>query len=166
MVRSPDKLQRLEDYFVTRLPYHPQYVRNRTRFDADLAQSLDFGSASIPGDSLTLLGTAPGNNSVIPARLLTPVHSGQTQKGQFVEAVTSEPLFSPDKRLMLPEGTRLNGSVVQIKKAGWFHHAGRLRLTFNEVSRFVPYAGSFEWRRGERGSGQRERRRRCAGQRI
>ncbi len=86
LVRSPDKLERLEDYFVTRLPYHPQYVRNRTRFDAELTQDLDFGSASIPDDSLALLGTQ-----------------------------------------------LLDGSVVNVKKAGWFHHAGRLRLTFDEV---------------------------------
>jgi hypothetical protein len=133
LVQSPGKLERLQDYFVTRLPYHPQYVRNRTRFDAELAQSLDFGSASIPGDSLALLGTQPPNISVVSARLLTPVDSGQTQKGQVVEAVTSKPLFSPDKRLILPEGTRLDGTVVNVKKAGWFHHAGRLRLTFDEV---------------------------------
>jgi len=133
LVRSPDKLERLEDYFVTRLPYHPQYVRNRTRFDAELTQDLDFGSASIPDDSLALLGTQPSNISVVPARLLTPVYSGLTQKGQVVEAVISKPLFSADRRLILPEGTLLDGSVVNVKKAGWFHHAGRLRLTFDEV---------------------------------
>jgi hypothetical protein len=133
LVRSPGKMERLEDYFVTRLPYHPQYVRNRTRFDAELAKNLDFGPASIPNDSLALLGTQPANISVVPARLLTPVHSGETQKGQVVEAVTSKPLFSADKRLILPEGTLLDGSVVNVKKAGWFHHAGQLRLTFREV---------------------------------
>ena len=133
LVRSPGKMERLEDYFVTRLPYHPQYVRSRTRIDAELAQSLDFGPASLSNAALALLGTQPANISVVPARLLTPVHSGQTQKGQAVEALTSKPLFSPDKRLVIPEGTLLYGSVVSVKKAGWFHHAGRLRFTFTEV---------------------------------
>jgi hypothetical protein len=44
-----------------------------------------------------------------------------------------EPLFSATHQLVLPEGTELDGSVVLAKKAGWFHHAGRLRFTFDGV---------------------------------
>jgi len=42
-------------------------------------------------------------------------------------------LFSATHQLILPEGTQLDGTVVLVKKAGWFHHAGRLRFTFEGV---------------------------------
>jgi hypothetical protein len=45
----------------------------------------------------------------------------------------TEPLFSDQHQLILPEGTRLDGKVVLAKKAGWFHHGGRLRFTFQNV---------------------------------
>ncbi len=36
IVRVPKKLERLSDYLMAKLPYHPQYVRNGTRFDSEL----------------------------------------------------------------------------------------------------------------------------------
>jgi hypothetical protein len=42
-------------------------------------------------------------------------------------------LFSSDHKLILPEGTRLNGAVVVAKKARWFHRAGQLRFNFQDV---------------------------------
>ena len=40
MVRGPNKLERIEDYLVAKLPYHPQYVRRGTRFDAELMDQI------------------------------------------------------------------------------------------------------------------------------
>ena len=42
-------------------------------------------------------------------------------------------MFSAAHLLVLPEGTLVQGSVVRARRAGWFHHAGRLRLTFQSV---------------------------------
>ena len=39
IVRGPDKMERIEDYLMAKLPYHPQYVRKGTRFDADLVMT-------------------------------------------------------------------------------------------------------------------------------
>jgi hypothetical protein len=44
-----------------------------------------------------------------------------------------EPLFSENHKLVLPVGTHLSGSVVVAKRAGWFHHSGRLRFNFQNV---------------------------------
>jgi hypothetical protein len=65
--------------------------------------------------------------------LLTTLDSGISAQGQQVEAVLDAPLFSAEHKLILPEGTRVNGSVVFVKKAGWFHHAGRLRFNFQNL---------------------------------
>jgi hypothetical protein len=133
VVRGPGKKDKLEDFLWAKLPYHPQFVRSRTRFDAELRGSLDFGSATVTQDSLTLLGSQPSGESTVHARLVTPLASKISTQGQTVRAVLDEPLFSATHQLVLPEGTQLDGTVVLAKKAGWFHHAGRLRFTFEGV---------------------------------
>ena len=133
LVRGTNKKEWLSDYMMSRLPYHPQYVRSRTRFDAELAAPLNFGSEALAPDSLALLGTQPASGSVVHARLLTPLDSGISAQGQKVGAVLDEPLFSAEHKLVLPEGTRVDGSVVFVKRAGWFHHTGRLRFNFQNL---------------------------------
>jgi hypothetical protein len=68
----------------------------------------------------------------VHALLVTPLNSSTTQKGAEVEAVLSQPLFDGD-RLVLPEGSRLKGSVVQVRPASHFHHNGQLRIIFREL---------------------------------
>jgi hypothetical protein len=43
IVRGPNKKEKLEDLMWSKLPYHPQYVRRGTRFDAPLRDPLQFG---------------------------------------------------------------------------------------------------------------------------
>ena len=133
VVQGPGKKDKLEDFLWAKLPYHPQFVRARTRFDAELRGSLDFGSATVTQDSLALLGSQPSGESTVHARLVTPLASKISIQGQTVRAILDEPLFSATHQLVLPEGTQLDGTVVLVKKAGWFHHAGRLRFTFDGV---------------------------------
>jgi hypothetical protein len=133
MVRGPGKKDKLEDLLWAKLPYHPQFVRAHTRFDAELRGSLDFGSATVPQNSLALLGSQPSAESTVHARLVTPLDSKISTQGQTVRAVLDEPLFSANHQLVLPEGTQLDGTVVLVKQAGWFHHAGRLRFRFEGV---------------------------------
>ncbi len=133
LVRAPNKMERLSDYLMAKLPYHPQFVRNGTRFDAELRNPLDFGAASLTRSSMLLLGTQPAADSLVHARLITPLDSSASKPGQVVGAVVSEPLFSPDHKLILPEGTRLNGSVVMAQRARWFHRTGKLRFNFQDV---------------------------------
>ena len=133
MVRAPGKKAWLYDYAMSRLPYHPQSVRSRTRFDAELQSPLNFGSEKITQDSLAQLGSQPSPGSIVHARLLTPLDSLNSKQGERVEAVLEEPLFSADHKLVLPEGTLVNGSVTAAKRARWFHRGGRLRFTFQNV---------------------------------
>ena len=133
LVRGTNKKEWLYDYTMSRLPYHPQYVRNRTRFDAVLKAPLSFGAASLSPDLLGLIGSQPVPGSIAHARLITSLDSFKSKPGEKVEAVLEQPLFSADHKLVLPEGTLVTGSVVMTKPAGWFHHAGRLRFTFKDI---------------------------------
>jgi hypothetical protein len=133
LVRGPNKKEKVVDMFWAKLPYHPQYVRRGTRFDAPLREPLEFGSESIQPADMAELGSQPHPDSVIRVRLLTALDSASTKTGQAVEAVTAAPLFSPSHKLIYPEGTRLTGTVVVAKKARSFHRAGQLRFNFQKV---------------------------------
>ena len=132
VVRGPDKKEIAEDYLVKKLPYHPQYVRKGTRFDAELSQPLSFGSEAVPPESLALLGTQPKAASVAHARLITPVDSSSSKPGDVIRAALAQPVYSPDHKLLLPEGTQLEGAVVTAKKARWFHRSGQVRFSFRD----------------------------------
>jgi hypothetical protein len=133
LVRGPDKKERLEDYLIAKLPYHPQWVRKGTRFDAKLMDPLQFGSIEIKSADLTLLGSQPPPDATVHARLTTPLNSGTARQGQEVQAVISQPLFSAGK-LILPEGSQVKGHVTLAHRAKWLHRGGQLRFSFDDVS--------------------------------
>lgn len=132
MIRMPDKKEKAEDYLMAKLPYHPQYLRKGTRFDAELLEPLGFGSEPVTA-ALAQTGTQPPPDSVAHARLVTPLDSASAKPGENVEAVLAEPVFGADHKLVLPEGTRLEGTVVAARRARWFHRSGQLRFNFKEM---------------------------------
>ncbi len=132
-VRAPVKKERLEDYLWAKLPYHPQYVRRLTRFDAELSEPLQFGGETISAKQMDLLGTQPSSNSTARARLATPIGSDCSKRGDPIEAILSAPLLSSDHQLILPEGTQLTGKVTMTHRARWFHRGGQLRFDFEGV---------------------------------
>ena len=132
-MRAPNKKERLVDFLWAKLPYHPQYLRHGTRFDAPLVEALQFGTESVKLADLAKLGSQPAPDSVVRARLLTALDSASAKQGQTVEAVLAAPLFSPDRKLVLPQGTRLVGMVTLAKGARSFHRGGQLRFNFQQV---------------------------------
>jgi len=133
LVRGPNKKERLFDFLMAKLPYHPQYMRRGERFDAPLHDALNVGVASIAKEDLAQIGTQPPPDSAVRARLLTPLDSVSAKVGEPVEAVVVAPLFSPEHKLILPEGTRITGAVVVAQKARMFHRGGKLRFNFQNV---------------------------------
>jgi hypothetical protein len=133
LIHGPHKLERLEDLLITKLPYHPQWYPRGTRFDAVLREPLNFGDAAIPVEALQAVGLEPAEASTGHVRLLETVSSASAQKDDKVQGVLSQPLLSPEDRLVLPEGTRLTGTVRQVRRARWFHRSGHLRFTFDQV---------------------------------
>jgi hypothetical protein len=133
MVRGPDKKENLEDFVFSKLPYHPQWVRKGTRFDAELIAPLQFGTEIVTSDALRLAGTQPPPDSFAHVRLLTSLNSGDAKKGSAVVAVVTQPLFSSEHVLIFPEGTRLTGSITAVRAARWFHRGGHLRFNFQNV---------------------------------
>jgi hypothetical protein len=132
-VKAPGKKHRIERYALAELPVHPQYIDAGTLYFAELEEPLAFGSEPLTEKNSAELGQAPPPGSLVHALLLTPLDSGTTPKGAEVEAVISQPLFDGEHRLVLPEGSRLKGDVVQVQPARRMHHNGQIRLVFHEL---------------------------------
>jgi hypothetical protein len=133
IVRSRNKKEKIEDYLWSRLPYHPQWVRRGTRFDAELDAPLDFGSMAWKPVNAAMLGAQPPADSVAHARLTTQLDSSTATIGDAVEAIVSAPLLGPGSKLILPSGTVLKGKVTSVHAARWFHRGGQLRFSFDSI---------------------------------
>jgi hypothetical protein len=131
-VESPGRMHLVTRYAVAQLPVHPQYINAGTLYSVELSQSLDFGSESVSSDTLSTIGTQPPPGSLVHAVLLTPLNSATTLKSADVEAELSQPLLDQG-HLILPAGTRLRGTVLQVRPARRLHRNGQLRIVFREV---------------------------------
>lgn len=131
-IHEPGRFHKLERYAIAQLPVHPQYINAGSSFNADLVHPLDFGTESVKAESLTSIGTPPPLGSVVHARLVTPLGSATSKKGDAVEAVLTEPLVASD-HLILPEGSMVRGSVMQVQPARRLARNGQLRILFHEV---------------------------------
>jgi hypothetical protein len=97
-----------------------------------LVDPLDFGSVVMTVPMASSIGTELPEGSVVHARLVTPLSSATSHKGQDVEAVLSQPLMDGD-RLVLPQGSRLKGTVKQAQPARRMKKNGQLRIAFSEL---------------------------------
>jgi hypothetical protein len=131
-VKQPGKIHRVVRIGIAQLPIHPQYIDAGTLYYAELQEPLTFGDESRKEETFQAIGTLPPPGSLVRASLVTPLDSGTTKHGALVEAVVSKPLFDGN-RLILPQGTRLNGSVLQVRPARRLKHNGELRISFHEL---------------------------------
>jgi hypothetical protein len=131
-VKQPGKVHRIERYALAELPVHPQYLDAGTMYFVELQQPLDFGSEPLTPQLASSIGAVPPNGSVVHARLASPLNSATAQKGDEVEAAVTQPLFDGN-RLILPQGSRMKGSVVQVRSARYMSHNGQLRFVFHEL---------------------------------
>jgi hypothetical protein len=132
-VSAPGRLQRLKRLFLAQMPYRRQYLEPGTRFNADLDSAISFGQIERTSADLGALASAPIPNSTLKARLIAEVTSATAARGNRVDAVLTEPLYSPAHQLILPANSRIVGQVVKSKAAGKFHRNGELRLIFERI---------------------------------
>src|SRR6202163_4112914 len=131
-LKTPGKVRRLERYGEAQLPVHRQYIPAGTVYFAELVDPLDFGSIVMTVPMASSIGSDLPEGSVVHARLVTPLSSATSHKGQDIEAVLSQPLMDGD-RLILPQGSRLKGTVKQAQPARRMKKNGQLRIAFSEL---------------------------------
>ena len=131
-VKKPGKLHRAEKYAVAQLPVHPQYIDAGTMYFAELMTPLEFGSESLTPEIAKSINSEISKGTMVQARLMTALNSASTQKGAEVEAVLSRPLVY-DGKLIVPQGSVLKGSVVQVQPARHWKRNGQLRFVFRDL---------------------------------
>ncbi len=132
-ITAPGKMQRVKARLWAEFPYHKPKLAAGTHFTAELKTPLEFGKEDPSPKQLEGLGSEVPPGSNVHVRLLTPLSSATEHQGSPVKAVVSEPVFSPDHQLILPEGARLEGIVTQALPARRLGRNGQLRFTFREI---------------------------------
>jgi hypothetical protein len=132
-IRKPGKWHRFKQLLLSQSPYRRQYIEVGSRFNASLAQEMDFGSDSHSQDELASLGTLPLADTVLHARLVLEVSSATATRGAPVVAELTQPVYSADHHLLLPSGCRLIGQVVEARPARLLHRNGELRVIFEHI---------------------------------
>jgi hypothetical protein len=131
-VHEPGKIHKLERYAESQSPVHRQFIDAGTVYFAELREPLDFGSEPMTPEMAAAVDAQPPPGSFVHARLTTPLSSATAKKGDEVEAMLSQPLFD-GSRLILPQGSRLKGTVVQVQAARSLSRNGQLRMVFHEL---------------------------------
>ena len=131
-VKEPGKLRRAEKYAVAQLPVHPQYIDAGTMYFAELSTALEFGSEPLTPETAESMNSEIPEGTIVHAHLMTPLNSASTRKGAEVEAVLSRPLIN-DGKLIIPQGSVLKGSVVQVQPARHWKRNGQLRFVFRDL---------------------------------
>ena len=132
-LRTPGQMHRLKRYVEAEMPVHAQYIPVGTVYFAELTTPLDFGTELMTPQMATSIGGPLPPGSVVHVRLVTPLTSATTQKGETVEAVMSQPLLDSERHLILPQGSRLKGTVRQVQPARRMKKNGQLRIAFQEL---------------------------------
>jgi hypothetical protein len=131
-VKAPGKIHRLERYGESQSPVHRQFIPAGTVYFAELDEPLDFGNEVMTVSMASSMAGDLSEGHVVHALLVTPLSSATAKRGEHVEAVLSQPLMD-GTNLILPEGSRLKGTVKQAAPARRMKKNGQLRIAFSEI---------------------------------
>lgn len=132
-LKTPGRVQRVKRYVEAQLPLHRQFIQAGTLYFAELEKPLDFGTEVMtPQMAEAFAGPLPPG-SVVHAWLETPLTSATAHKGDLVEALLSQPLLDSNQHLVLPQGSRIKGTVRQVQAARRMKKNGQLRIEFKEL---------------------------------
>jgi type IV secretory pathway VirB10-like protein len=132
-LKTPGRMKRIQRYMEAQLPVHRQFVPAGTIYFAQLEKPLDFGTEVMTPQMAEAFGGPLPPGSVVHAWLETPLTSATAHKGDPVEAVLSQPLLDANQHLVLPQGSRIKGTVRQVQAARRMKKNGQLRIEFREL---------------------------------
>jgi hypothetical protein len=130
---APSKMSRLKSTLLGMLPYHRQAWSAGTLFNGVLQEPLTGAPPGHVEEGTDHPAVAQPEAQEVSARLLTPISSATARRGAPVEAVVTRPLFSADHGLLIPEGSRLIGDVVEAQPARRLHRNGKVLFGFRQI---------------------------------
>jgi len=151
---APGRGDRLVQFIYTQLPYHPQRIETATTWTVELAQPLDLelrdsvttaekglaqkgertaGQIAVTAAPPAVSEQNPSTEWQLRAYLQQTISSATEKPGDHFQALVAEPVFNPDHRLVVPEGSLIVGEITQAKPARSFGRQGKLRFKFREL---------------------------------
>jgi hypothetical protein len=132
---APGKLDRLESWFWSQMPYHPQSVQQGTQYEVSFSRELSLPALAGASESASTSEQKPLTKLVtIQSRLETQLDSAKAKPGDPVEAVVTQPVFDDENQVLIPQGSMLRGKVLEASPAGRWGRNGLVRFSFNEIS--------------------------------
>ena len=129
---APNKEHRLERMLFSQLPWHPESLEPGTQYDVQLLRPL--GTTVVLADPAKISKEQKlGASTELHARLLTDLTSAKNKPGDPVRAIVTQPKLDANGQIQIPQGTLLEGNVLQAKRAGKWGHNGALRFTFHKM---------------------------------
>jgi len=131
-ITDPEK-NRFKDFMWRLSPYRPQSLPTGAHLQITLQSSLDFGFALFDLAALDAIGSQPAAGAIAAARITTALNSKTVREGDEFSAILTRPLFAADGKLIFPEGSRLQGEVMDVRRAKFWHRNGALMLEFKSI---------------------------------
>jgi hypothetical protein len=128
---APGNEDRAAQLVYGQLPYHPQRIWAGTQFIADLNAPATIMLHAAP--PVAASETASLNGITVDARISNSLNSKTAKKGDIVTALMTAPVFDKEQKLILPEGTEIDGVVSASKPARSFGRNGQLRFAIRGV---------------------------------
>lgn len=133
-VTAPHKWDRLQRYFWSQMPYHPQYVEEGAQFEMALTADLE-----VPAEPNIVPVNLSEQQSLehlvtVHSRLQTDLNSAHTKVGDPVKAIVTQPVLDAQNQLIIPQNSILRGKVLSSTPSRRLGRNGVLRFSFNEVN--------------------------------
>jgi hypothetical protein len=133
-VKAPHKFERLQRYFWSQMPYHPQYLEEGAQYEMALTKELRLPAES-PLPQANPDGLKPLDHLVsVHSRLRSDISSATAKAGDPVEAVVTAPVLDAQNQLLIAQDSILHGTVLRAVPSRRWGRSGTLRFSFTEVS--------------------------------
>lgn len=129
---APAKKDRLTQALWHQLPWHPERLSKDSEWGFEIAAPVYVPISNLASSGRVYSGKL-ADARTLHAYLVRKVSSAKDKAGASVEAVVSEPLYAEDKRVEVPQGSVLEGTVVEAKSAKRLGRDGKLRFAFTKI---------------------------------
>ena len=130
----PRKSERLQRYFWSQMPLHPQYLEGGTRYEMVLTEDLHIAARPLPVP-VEFSQPRPLQSLVwVYSRLQSDLDSATAKPGDPVEAIVVQPVLDEQNRLILPQNSVLHGKILSAEPSHRWGRNGSLRFAFHQVS--------------------------------
>ena len=147
-VTGPDKKDRLKQFLYTQLPYHPQRIEKGTTWAVPLESSLtgvDIPAppppAPVKENKLQAALTraerpepppVPGT-MLVEAYITGELNSKTAHIGEPITAIVAKPTYDEHGKILVPAGSRLEGTITAARAARHIGRPGNLRFGFTRL---------------------------------